>query len=157
MRWSLWLPHKKTIQKISKLDKSRKDASSRLDVLTKSRQNGEESVYTKVDKIFQSIGANWAHYFGRAFEGVDIKQIMAKSDDIFDVGGALRQKLLERTSNSYKDVIINKVCDNVGLVFKLWDGDFSVIHLSSPTVEQYGNSRTNWQGQGNGAHQINGI
>ena len=68
---------------------------------------------------------------------------MAKSDDIFDVGGALRQKLLERTSNSYKDVIINKVCDNVGLVFKLWDGGFSVIHLSRPTVEQYGNSRTN--------------
>ena len=33
-------------------------------------------MYTEVDKIFQSIGANRAHYFGHAFEGVDIKKIM---------------------------------------------------------------------------------
>ena len=85
-------------QQISQLDKSLKDTSSRLDVLTKSRRNGEESVYTEVDKIFQSIGANRAHYFGCAFEGVDMKKIMAKSDDLFGVGGVLRQKLLERTS-----------------------------------------------------------
>ena len=45
-------------QQISQLDKSLKDTSSRLDVLTKSRRNCEESVYTEVDKIFQSIGAN---------------------------------------------------------------------------------------------------
>ena len=43
-------------QQISELDKSLKDTSSRLDVLTKSQRNGEESVYTEVDKIFQSIG-----------------------------------------------------------------------------------------------------
>jgi hypothetical protein len=106
-----------------------------LDVLTKSRQNGEESVYTEVDKIFQSIGANRAHYFGRAFEGVNTKKIMAKSDDLFGVGGVLRQKLLERTSNWDKNVIINKVCDNVGLALKLWDGVFSAIHSPNPTVE----------------------
>jgi hypothetical protein len=64
-----------------------------LDALTKNRQNGEELVYTVVDKIFQSIGANLAHYFGRAFEGVDIKKNMAKSDDLFGVGGAIREKL----------------------------------------------------------------
>ena len=46
-------------------------------------------MYTEVDKIFQSIGANRAYYFGRAFEGVDIKMIMAKSDDLFGVGGTL--------------------------------------------------------------------
>ena len=122
-------------QQISKLDKSLKDASSRLDALTKSRRNCEESVYTAVDKIFQSIGANRAHYFGRAFEGVDIKKIMAKSDDLFGVGGAIRQKLLEHTSNSDKDVIINTVCHNVGLAFKLWDGVFSAIHSPNPTVQ----------------------
>ena len=44
--------------------------------------------------------------------------------------------MLERTSNSDKDVIINKVvCDDVGLAFKLWDCVFSAIHSSSPTVE----------------------
>jgi hypothetical protein len=92
-------------------------------------------MYTEVDKIFQSIGVNQAHYFGRAFEGVDIKKIMAKSDDLFGVGGMLRQKLLQHTSNPDKVVIVNKVCDDVGLAFKLWDGAFSAIHLPNPTVE----------------------
>ena len=59
-------------QQISHTDKYLKDASSRLDSLTKSQRNGEDSMYTEVDKIFQSIGAHRAHYFGRAFEGVDI-------------------------------------------------------------------------------------
>jgi hypothetical protein len=60
---------------------------------------------------------------------------MAKSDDLFGVGGALQQKLLERTSNSDKDVTINKVCDDVGLAFKLWDGVFSAIHSPNLTVD----------------------
>ena len=122
-------------QQISHTDKYLKDASSRLDSLTKSQRNGEDSVYTEVDKTFQSIGANRAHYFGRAFEGVDIKKIMAKSDDLFGVGGTLRQKLLQHTSHPDKVVIVNKVCDDVGLAFKLWDCVFSAIHSSSPTVE----------------------
>ena len=92
-------------------------------------------MYTEVDKIFQLIGANRAHYFGRAFEGVDIKKIMAKSDDLFGVGGTLRQNLLQHTSHPDKVVIVNKVCDDVGLAFKLWDGVFSAIHLPNPTVE----------------------
>jgi hypothetical protein len=45
-------------RQISQLDKNLKDVSSRLDVLTKSRRNGEESMYNAVDKIFQLIGAN---------------------------------------------------------------------------------------------------
>ena len=49
---------------------------------------------------------------------------MAKSDDLFVVGGTLRQKLLHHTSNPDKVVIVNKVCDNVRLAFKLWDGAF---------------------------------
>jgi hypothetical protein len=81
------------------------------------------------------IGANRAHYFGRAFEGVDARKIMAKSDDLFGVGGALQQKLLERTSNSDKDVTLNKVCDDVGLAINLWDGVFSAIHSPNPTVD----------------------
>ena len=92
-------------------------------------------MYTEVDKIFQSIGANRAHYFGRAFEGVDIKKIMAKSDDLFGVDGTLRQKLLQHTSHPDKVVIVNKVCDDVGLAFKLWDGAFSAIHSPNSTVE----------------------
>jgi hypothetical protein len=60
---------------------------------------------------------------------------MAKSDDLFGVGGRLRQKLLQHTFNPDIDVIVNKVCDNVGLAFKLWDDAFSAIHLPNPTVE----------------------
>jgi hypothetical protein len=44
--------------------------------------------------------------FGCAFEGVDIKKIMGKSDDLFGVGGASQQKLLEHTSNSNKEDIV---------------------------------------------------
>ena len=122
-------------KQISQLDKHLKDVNSGLDVLTKSRRSGEESVYTAVDKIFQSIGANRAHYFGRAFEGVDIRKIMGKSDDLFGVGGMIRQKLLVNVVDSEKEVIVNKTCDDVGLAFKLWDGVFSAIHSSNPTIQ----------------------
>ena len=64
-----------------------------------------------------------------------MKKIMAKSDYLFGVGGVLRQNILERTSISDKDVIINKVCEDVGLALKLWDGVFSAIHSPNPTVE----------------------
>jgi hypothetical protein len=77
-----------------------KDAKSKLDMYSKDRRNGEESLYTSVDRIFQSIGANRAHYFGRAFEGVDIRKIMAKSDELFGVVGTIRLKLLEHAINS---------------------------------------------------------
>ena len=60
---------------------------------------------------------------------------MAKSDDLFGVGGTLRQKLLQHTSNPDKVVIVNKVCGDVGLAFKLWDGAFLAIHSPNPTVE----------------------
>jgi hypothetical protein len=42
---------------------------------------------------------------------------------------------LEHTSNSNKEDIANKICDNVGLAFKLWDSAFSAIHSPYPTVE----------------------
>ena len=45
-------------QQIKKLVTSHNNTSSRVDVLTKSQRNGEESVYAAVGKIFQSIGAN---------------------------------------------------------------------------------------------------
>jgi len=54
-----------------------------LDWFTKDRRGGEEGLYTSIDRIFQLIGANRAHYFGHVFEGVDIRKIMAKSDDLF--------------------------------------------------------------------------
>jgi hypothetical protein len=43
--------------------------------------------------------------------------------------------LLQHTSHPDKVVIVNKVCDDVGLAFKLWDGAFSAIHSPNPTVE----------------------
>ena len=64
-----------------------------------------------------------------------MKKIMAKSDNLFGVGGVLRQKLLALTSNSDKDVIIKKVCEDVGIAFKRWDGVFPAIHFPNLTVE----------------------
>lgn len=49
---------------------------NKLDEKKKSRLTSESSVYTEVDRIFQNHGANRAHYFGRKFEGVDIRKIM---------------------------------------------------------------------------------
>ena len=89
------LPMSKYTKQISWLDCILKDAKSKLDLFTKNRRGGEESLYTSVDRIFQIIGANRAHYFGRVFEGVDIRKIMAKSDDLFGVDGEIRLKLLE--------------------------------------------------------------
>jgi hypothetical protein len=64
-----------------------------------------------------------------------MKKITEKSDDLFGVGGVLQQKLLENTLNTDKEVLVSKIFDNVGLAFKLWDGAFSAIHLSNPTIE----------------------
>ena len=43
--------------------------------------------------------------------------------------------MLRHTSHPDKVVIVNKVCDDVGLAFKLWDGAFSAIHSPNSTVE----------------------
>ncbi len=123
-------------KQISRLDCILKDAKSKLDLFTKHRRGGEESLYTSVDRIFQSIGANRAHYFGCVFEGVDICKIMAKSDDLFGVDGEIRLKLLEHvTTNSGKADKIHQTCDDICHALKLWDGVFSDIHMPNPSVE----------------------
>jgi hypothetical protein len=122
-------------KKISRLDHMLKNAKSKLDMYSKDRRNGEESLYTSVDRIFQSIGANRAHYFGRAFEGVDIRKIMAKSDELFGVVGTIRLKLLEHAINSGIAEKVNNTCNDICLALKLWDGAFSDIHTPNPSVE----------------------
>ncbi|KAL7528525.1 hypothetical protein ACHAXR_003576, partial [Thalassiosira sp. AJA248-18] len=122
-------------KEISDEEKSLKEVKKKLDKMTKDRRGGEESVYTSIDRIFQKIGANRAHYFGRKFEGIDIRKIMAKSDDLFGVGGAIRQELLDHAPNA--DVVskANEICTDVGLAFKLWDGVFSAIHKIDPSSD----------------------
>ena len=123
-------------KQISRLDCILKNAKSKLDLFTKNRRGGEESLYTYVDRIFQKIGANRAHYFGRVFEGVDIRKIMAKSDDLFGVDGEIRLKLLEHvTTNSGKADKVHQTCNDICLALKLWDGAFSDIHMQNPSVE----------------------
>ncbi len=122
-------------KQISRLDRILKDVKNKLDFFTKDRRGREESLHTSVDRIFQSIGANRAHYFGRAFEGVDICKIMAKSDDLFGVDGEIRLKLLEHVTNSGKAEKVHQTCDDICLALKLWDGAFSDIHTPNPSVE----------------------
>ena len=117
-------------------DKEIKAVKDRLVTFTKERRRGEESIYTSVDRIFQKHGANRAHYFSRAFEGVDIRKIMNKSDELFGVGGDIRLTLLEQAlDDTVKAMKINKTCDDVGHALKLWDGAFSAIHVDDPTPE----------------------
>jgi hypothetical protein len=125
----------KYTKQISCLDCLLKDARSRLDLFTKNRRGGEKLLYTSVDRIFQKIGASRAHYFGRVFEGVDIRKIMAKSDDLFGVDGEIRQKLLEHAMNSGIAEKVHKICKVICLALKLWDGAFSDIHTPNPSVE----------------------
>ena len=122
-------------KQISRLDHILKDAKSKLDLFTKDRRGGEELFYTSIHRIFQSIGANRAHYFGRVFEGVDIRKILAKSDDLFGVDGEIRLKLLEHVTNSGKAEKVHQTCNNICLALKLWDGAFSDIHTPNPSVE----------------------
>ena len=61
--------------------------SANLETFTKDRRSGEVSVYTEVDRIFQRHGANRSYYFGRQFQGKDIRKIMDKSDELFGSNG----------------------------------------------------------------------
>ena len=63
-------------KKIRDADKELTRVKAKLNEKTKGRRSSESSVYTKVDRIFQKFGANRAHYFGRKFEGIDIRKIM---------------------------------------------------------------------------------
>ncbi len=122
-------------KQISCLDCLLKDAKSRLDLFTKNCRGGEELLYTSIDRIFQKIGASRAHYFGHVFEGVDIRKIKAKSDELFGVDREIRQKLLEHAINSGIAEMVHKTCEDICLALKLWDGAFSDIHTSNPSVE----------------------
>ena len=121
---------------ISRMKKVIKAAKDKLEAFTKERRRGEESIYTSIDRIFQKHGANRAHYFGRAFEGVDIRKIMNKSDELFGDGGDIRVALLEKALDGTVATKINIICDNVGHVLKLWDGAFAAIHTDDPTPEE---------------------
>jgi hypothetical protein len=121
-------------KQISRSDDILKDAKRKLDLFTTDRRGGEESLYTYIDRIFQSMGANRAHYFGCVFEGVDIRKIMAKSDDLFGVDGEIRLKLLEHVINSGIAEKVHKTCDDI-CALKLWDGAYSDIHTPNPSVE----------------------
>ena len=121
--------------KMKRLNASQKEAKDKLDAFTKSRRIGEDSLYTSIDKIFQKYGANRAHYFGRKFEGVDIRKIMTASDQLFGVDGEIRTKLLQHESRPAIIEKINQTCHNIGLALKLWDAAFSAIHAPDPTPE----------------------
>lgn len=121
-------------KKIKMLHDQITKATEELESFTKQRRSGEDSVYTEVDRIFQEYGANRSHYFGRAFQGVDIRKIMNMSEDLFGVDGKIRKCLLlhvERFSENERVILIGKVnkkCDDVGQGMQLWDGVFSHVH-----------------------------
>jgi hypothetical protein len=127
-------------KKITTLQDQITKATEELESFSRKQRSGEESVYTEVDRIFQEFGANRSHYFGRAFQGVDIRKIMNKSKDLFGVDGKIRKCLLSHVakmsiSEDEREILIgnvNKKCDDVGQGLLLWDGVFSHVHRSHP-------------------------
>ena len=116
-------------------------ASAKLEMFTKDRRIGEESVYTQIDRIFQSHGANRYHYFGRQFQGKDIRKIMDKADELFGsdgTGGEIRVAFVSHVtaknlSDAEKEELLDKVhkmCNDVGTGLKLWDGALAGIHVN---------------------------
>lgn len=102
---------------------------------TSSRRGGEESVYTIVDRIFQKYGANRSNYFGRAFEGIDIRKLMKFSDELFGTNGEIRAIMLQRADDPETEAKVITICDDVGLVLKLWDGAFADIYSIDTSQE----------------------
>ena len=111
-------------------------------MFSKDRRNEEESVYTEIDRLFQSHRANRSHYFGRQFQGKDIRKIMDKSDELFGSswtgGGEIRAAFIAHVTgkdlgDGEKEVLlgkVNKMCDDVGMGLKLWDGALAGIHVN---------------------------
>ena len=126
---------------VSRLNNIIRKARPKLLENTKDRRKEEDSIYTAIDKIFQKYGANRAHYFGREFEGIDIRKIMASADSLFGVGGEIRAELLKHASNETVVEKIHKTCHDVGLALKLWDGAFSYIHAIDPSEEHCNNTQ----------------
>ena len=91
------------------------DATKMSVVFTKNHRGREESRYTFINRIFQSIGATRTHYVGRVFEGIDIHKIMAKSDELCGVDGEIRLKLLGHVINSGIVEKFHKTCDDICL------------------------------------------
>jgi hypothetical protein len=114
--------------RISNLDQSIREKREKLKKFTSSRRGGEESVYTIVDRIFQKYGANRSNYFGRAFEGIDIRKLMKFSDELFGTNGEIRAIMLQRARDAETEAKEITICDDVGLALKLWDGAFADIH-----------------------------
>ena len=112
---------------------------SKLRNFTKRRRGSAGSVYTHVDKIFQMYGANRAHYFGRKFEGVDIRKIMDEADKIFGrdgTGGDIRECLVSRAEGEAKKKEASDICDELGDAFRAWDAVFKAIHEESHSDER---------------------
>jgi len=116
-------------------------ASAKLEMFTKDRRIGEESVYTQIDRIFQSHGAYRSHYFGRQFQGKDIRKIVDKADKLFGsdgTGGEIRVAFVlhvtaKNLSDAEKEELLDKVhkmCNDVGMGLKLWDGALADIHVN---------------------------
>ena len=63
-------------KKIRHEDKVLTEVNNKLKEKAQGRRSSESSVYNEIDKIFQTHGANRANYFGRKFQGIDIRKIM---------------------------------------------------------------------------------
>ena len=111
------------------------NAKKELAKFTKARKKSEKSLFTRVDEIFQSIGADRSAYHDREFNGVNTRQIMEKSLELFGKDGKDGEvrALLHKNDIHKVGKGIDDVCDDVGLALNLWDDVFSAVHKVDPS------------------------
>ena len=92
-----------------------------------------------MDRIFQDEGANRAAHFGRKFNGVNLRTIMTKADDLFGTTGRIRVYLIEKAPG--KAALINGKCDDIKRALVLWDNAFSKLRTVDPTPDDCDNAQ----------------
>ena len=105
----------------------------RLETFTKERRGEEETIHTQVDRMLQKEGTTRAHYLGCKFNGVNLRTIMSKANKRFGENGIIRKLLLEKAPDDEVAGDTRKICDDVCLALRLWDGVFSDIHKVYPS------------------------
>ena len=111
-------------------------ASAKLEMFTKDRRIGEESVYTQIDRIFQSHGANryskartFAKLWIRLTSCSAVMALVVKIRVAFvlhvtakNLSDAEKEELLDK---------VHKMCNDVGMGLKLWDRALAGIHVNN--------------------------
>ncbi|KAL7547083.1 LOW QUALITY PROTEIN: hypothetical protein ACHAWF_010401 [Thalassiosira exigua] len=123
--------------RITAMEKEVTKAKEKLETYTRERKGEEESLYTQVDRLYHNydhnIGATRAQYHGGKFNGIDLRKIMTNADYLFGRNGQVRSLIATKAPDGDTIQSTHKICDDVCLALKLWDGIFADMYKVYPT------------------------